>query len=124
RIIKAKRPRAFLLENVKNLRSHDRGRTFEVILRTLRDELGYAVTERVINAKCFVPQHRERIFIVGFRDGQWFNWNGLNFPREADGPKLGSILHSKDEEPEEPFTEKRRNATLVSDKYTLSDHLW
>lgn len=124
RIIKAKRPRAFLLENVKNLRSHDRGRTFEIILRTLRDELGYAVTERVIDAKCVVPQHRERIFIVGFRNGEWFNWNGLNFPKESDGPKLGSILHARDEEPEAPFTEKRRNATFVSDKYTLSDHLW
>lgn len=124
RIIKAKRPRAFLLENVKNLRSHDRGRTFEVILRTLRDELGYSVTERVIDAKSMVPQHRERIFIVGFRDGQWFNWNGLNFPEASDGPKLNSILHSKDEEPEIPFTEKRRNATVVAEKYTLSNHLW
>src|SRR5690625_3838882 len=124
RIIRAKRPRAFLLENVKNLRSHDRGRTFRVILKTLREELGYAVTTRVINAKSFVPQNRERIFIVGFRDGQAFNWNGLNFPDINNGPKLGTILHSKDEEPEAPFTEARGKAIAVSEKYTLSDRLW
>lgn len=124
RIIKAKHPRAFLLENVKNLRSHDRGRTFEVILRTLRDELGYAVSERVIDARVVVPQHRQRIFIVGFRDGQWFNWNGLNLPQGRDGPKLGSILHAKDEDPEAPFTERRGSSTVVAGKYTLSDHLW
>lgn len=68
RIIKHHRPRAFLLENVKNLKSHDGGRTYDVIMRVLREELGYYVTDRVINAQGFVPQHRQRIFIVGFRD--------------------------------------------------------
>ena len=63
-IIEHHRPRAFLLENVKNLVNHDRGRTFEVIYRTLTEELGYHVHWKVINAKSFVPQHRERIFIV------------------------------------------------------------
>jgi DNA (cytosine-5)-methyltransferase 1 len=68
RILDEKRPRAFLLENVKNLRHHDRGRTFDVILRSL-ETLGYHVPEpRIIDARHVVPQHRERIYIVGFRD--------------------------------------------------------
>jgi DNA (cytosine-5)-methyltransferase 1 len=124
RIIKAKRPQAFLLENVKNLRSHDRGRTFEIILRTLRDELGYTVFPLVIDARSMVPQHRERIFIVGFRDGQYFNWKGVDLKDGIEGPKLESILHAKHEEPELPFTERKRKNTTVSEKYTLSDHLW
>lgn len=68
RIIRAKRPQAFFLENVKGLASHDRGRTLEVILNTLREDLGYYVPEpKIMNALNFgVPQHRERIFIVGF----------------------------------------------------------
>jgi DNA (cytosine-5)-methyltransferase 1 len=67
RIIKAKRPKAFLLENVKNLLSHDKGTTFRVILETLESELGYDVHYRVIDGGHFVPQHRERIIIVGFK---------------------------------------------------------
>lgn len=75
RIIKAKRPAAFLLENVKNLKSHDKGKTFRIICETL-EELGYEVADvnapkgadpKVIDAKHFVPQHRERIVLVGFR---------------------------------------------------------
>jgi DNA (cytosine-5)-methyltransferase 1 len=68
RIIDEKRPKAFLLENVKNLQSHDKGRTFDVIQRTLRDELGYQIDCKVIDGAHFVPQHRERILIVGFRN--------------------------------------------------------
>ncbi len=69
RIIEAKRPKAFLLENVKGLTSHDKGRTLATILSVLRDELNYFVPEpKIINAKDFgVPQKRERIFIAGFR---------------------------------------------------------
>lgn len=69
RIIRAKQPKAFFLENVKGLANHDRGRTLSVILKVLREDLGYFVPEpRIINAKYFgVPQNRERIFIVGFR---------------------------------------------------------
>jgi DNA (cytosine-5)-methyltransferase 1 len=69
RLIEAKKPDAFLLENVKGLKSHDRGRTLTTILNTLRDDLGYHVPEpQIINARNFgVPQNRERIFIVGFR---------------------------------------------------------
>lgn len=122
RIIEAKRPKAFLLENVKNLVSHDKGRTFDVILRTLRDELGYTVQAKVIDAKRFVPQHRERIVIVGFREDTGFSFDDLELPEE--GPRLSSILHPEDgsEEAENPFTEGKK--AKVADKYTLTDNLW
>ncbi|WP_027458700.1 DNA (cytosine-5-)-methyltransferase [Dechloromonas agitata] len=122
RIIEAKKPKAFLLENVKNLLSHDKGRTFDVILRTLRDELGYTVQAKVIDAKRFVPQHRERIVIVGFREDTGFSFDDLELPEE--GPRLSSILHPEDgsEEAEAPFTEGKK--AKVADKYTLTDNLW
>ena len=124
RILDHHRPRAFLLENVKNLLSHDRGRTFKVIHRVLEDELGYQVDCRVIDAKGFVPQHRERIFIAGFRDANEFNFDDLTIPDSDIGPRLGTILHPEDgsEESEEHFT--HGPAAKVSSKYTLSDHLW
>lgn len=123
-IIKHHRPRAFLLENVKNLVSHDKGRTFEVIHRTLTVELGYQVHWKVINSKSFVPQQRERIFIVGFREANDFTFDDLVLPDPLNGPKLGTILHPEDgtEEIDAPFT--RGNIGSVSEKYTLTDHLW
>ena len=66
RIIKKKRPKAFLLENVRNLVAHDKGRTFEVIKGTLEDDLGYDVHTQIIDGAKVVPQHRERVYIVGF----------------------------------------------------------
>ena len=89
-----------------------------------KDELGYQIDCRVIDAKGLVPQHRERIFIAGFRERNDFNFDELVVPDPATGPKLGAILHPEDgsEEPEEHFTYGR--AAKVSDKYTLSDHLW
>lgn len=123
-IIKHHRPRAFLLENVKNLVNHDRGRTFEVIHRTLTTELGYQVHWKVINSKSFVPQQRERIFIVGFREANDFTFDDLMLPDPLNGPRLGSILHPEDgtEEIDAPYT--RGNIGSVSEKYTLTDHLW
>lgn len=123
-IIAHHRPKAFLLENVRNLLSHDKGRTFEVIRRTLVDELGYQVHWKVINAKSLVPQHRERIFIVGFREVNTFSFDDLDLPDPQNGPKLGTILHPEDgtEEIDPPFT--RGNIGSVSDKYTLTDKLW
>lgn len=97
------RPAAFVLENVKNLRSHDKGRTFTTIYDILTKDLGYTVYCKVIDAQSVVPQHRERIFIVGFREPRFFEWP--EFPKE--GPKLGDILESR-----------------VDDKYTLTAHLW
>lgn len=124
RIIKEKRPRAFLLENVKNLRSHDRGRTFEVIMGTLRDELGYDVYVRVIDAKHLVPQHRERIFIVGFREPAAWDWEVLQLP-EKGSRTMSSVLHSRDrDEPEHDAPKGYTNGRGVNPKYILSDKLW
>ena len=124
RIIAHHRPKAFLLENVKNLLSHDRGRTFGVIRGALKEELGYHIHVRVIDAKSFVPQHRERIFIVGFREKNGFSFDDLVLPGVASGPRLGSILHpedgSEDEDARFTFGPKGK----VVEKYTLSDHLW
>lgn len=122
RIIRAKQPRVFLLENVKNLRSHDKGNTFRVIRKKLKEDLGYQISVRVIDAQHWLPQHRERIFILGFREPVLFGLDSLALPSE--GPKLGSILHRSDEEPEEPYTTHANGKTMVAPKYTLSDHLW
>lgn len=122
RIIAAKQPKAFLLENVKNLLSHDKGNTFKVILQTLRDELGYDVHYKIIDGQHFVPQHRERIIIVGFRRKTGFSWNDLQLP--AKRPRLSSILHPQDgsEAPEEPYTTGPK--ATVNSKYTLTPKLW
>ena len=124
RIIQHHRPRAFLLENVKNLVNHDRGRTFRVIRDVLASELGYHISARVIDAKGFVPQHRERIFIAGFRDLTDFSLENLNLPDPLNGPLLRTILHPEDgsEIAETPYTLGKD--ARVSSKYTLSDHLW
>lgn len=108
RILKVKRPRAFMLENVKNLCSHDRGRTFKIIQESLA-ELNYKVFFQVLDGKAYVPQHRERIVIVGF-DMERFDENiNFEFTLESSGrqPVMRDILESD-----------------VSSKYTLSDKLW
>lgn len=122
RIIAAKRPAAFLLENVKNLLSHDKGNTFKVILETLQDELGYEVHFKVIDGKHFVPQHRERIMIVGFRKPTAFAWNQVELP--AVSARLGDILHPQNgsETAEPPYTDGSKAA--INAKYTLSEKLW
>ncbi|MEC5407039.1 DNA (cytosine-5-)-methyltransferase [Paraburkholderia sp. MPAMCS5] len=126
RIIDAQRPVAFLLENVKNLVSHDRGNTFKTILDVLRDELQYDVHYKVIDGQHFTPQHRERIVIVGFREPTGFSFDDLRLP--AKGPRLASILHRTDgTEPMLPhdgerfFDHVRRK---VQPKYTLTPNLW
>ena len=97
------KPAAFVLENVKNLKTHDKHRTFDIIYRTLTESLGYTVYHQIIDARSVVPQHRERIFIVGFKQPRAFV-----FPKYPEqGPKLSSILEKN-----------------VPEKYTLSDHLW
>jgi DNA (cytosine-5)-methyltransferase 1 len=123
RIIEHHRPKAILLENVKNLASHDKGKTFQVICDTLR-ELGYFFDAKIIDAIHWVPQHRERIFIVGFREDCDFSFDRFEYPSETEQQLLQSILHPEDgSEPEEaPYTIGPTGK--VSDKYTLSDHLW
>lgn len=103
RLLDHHRPAAFVLENVKNLASHDKGNTFKVIYNTLTEELGYTVHHKIIDAKPWLPQHRERIFLVGFREPVPFE-----FPvAPKTGPRLSSILE------EHPPA-----------KYTLTDKLW
>jgi DNA (cytosine-5)-methyltransferase 1 len=102
-ILEYHKPAAFVLENVKHLKNHDKGRTFQIIYNTLTEALGYTVFHKVIDAQSVVPQHRERIFLVGFRERRHFEFP--EFPKE--GPKLGTILN--EETPE---------------KYTLTNHLW
>lgn len=127
RIIEAKRPRAFLLENVKNLVSHDKGRTFDVIRRTLTHDLGYHIHYRVIDGAHFTPQHRERILIVGFREPVAFDFDALPLPPK-NAHKLGEILHRTDgSEPKLPWDDNRffdHTHSKVQSKYTLTDNLW
>lgn len=122
RIIEAKRPKAFLLENVKNLLSHDKGNTFKVIRRVLEEELGYKIHCKVIDGKSWVPQHRERILIVGFREPTDFTWDDLQIPEQ--GPAIQSILHPEDgsEDAETPYT--TAPLARVNPKYTLTPKLW
>jgi len=107
RIIKEKRPKAFLLENVKNLKSHDQGNTYKVIENTLK-KLGYVVFSKILDARYYVPQHRERIFIVGFDKEHFSESIMFDYPEHDENePILNSILEKN-----------------VDDKYTLTDKLW
>lgn len=108
RILKDKRPKAFLLENVKNLTLHDRGNTFKTITDTLKS-LDYEVYYHLFKAKDFgVPQNRERIYIVGFDKKQVPNYQSFVFPTPPKTEtKIKNILDN-----------------TVDDKYTLSDKLW
>ena len=106
RILEHHRPPAFLLENVKNLERHDGGRTFSVIMRVLTGELGYTVHTRTIDSSPWVPQKRNRIFIVGFNKETTFDFDKLPIPRGSP-PTLQDALDID-----------------VDPKYTLSEHLW
>ena len=108
RVLKDKRPKAFLLENVKNLITHDKGHTFEVIRKTLED-LGYAFYYRVLKASDFgVPQHRERVYMVGFDKAQVPCFADFRYPSPTgEATRLGDILDKE-----------------VDERYTLSDRLW
>lgn len=125
RVIAAKRPKAFLLENVKNLRSHDGGNTFRVIIDVLEKELGYKVQWRIVDGKHFVPQHRERILIAGFREDTGFNFRNLELPEISSGPKLSSILHSEDgTEVDVDGGRYLDESGKVRPKYILTPKLW
>jgi DNA (cytosine-5)-methyltransferase 1 len=125
RILEEKRPAAFVLENVKNLLNHDKGRTFAVIRQVLSEKLKYDIDFKVVNAKSWVPQHRERIFIVGIRRDLdvKFSFDDFVVPDPGEGPKLRSILHPENgsEKAESPFT---LGEGMVAAKYTLTEHLW
>ena len=108
RILKAKRPKAFFLENVKNLKSHDKGRTFKIIMESL-NELKYDVYTAILDGQSYVPQHRERILIVGFDKERYGESLPFSFDINPKNPKplMKDILEKS-----------------ADDKYTLSDKLW
>lgn len=119
RIIKAKQPKAFVLENVKNLKSHDKGKTFKIIMRTL-DELGYYIADadfdggkdpKIIDGKNWLPQHRERIVLVGFRKDlnihQGFTLSDVDKFYSEGQPRLSDILEDE-----------------VDERYILTPNLW
>ena len=107
RIINEKRPKAFLLENVKNLMSHDKGRTFQVVIETL-EKLEYKIYTKVLDGQYYVPQHRERTIIVGMDKNIYGEKELFSFPEPPKKKqKIRDILYDN-----------------VSDKYTLTDHLW
>ena len=108
-IIDHHRPAAFLLENVKNLKRHDKQRTFNTIMKVLREELKYEVQYKIISSQSWVPQKRERIFIAGFREPVPFSFKKLTVPDAESGPRLESILEPDDNVPE---------------KYVLTEGLW
>ena len=123
RILEARKPAAFVLENVRNLVSHDRGNTFRTIRAVLEDKLDYQIDCSIVDASHWLPQHRERIFIVGFREDTGFTFNDLVIPSPPQ-PTMKSILHPEDgsEEADDRYTTGAKGA--VDKKYVLSQHLW
>ena len=123
RILQARTPPAFVLENVRNLISHDQGRTFETIMRTLEEELGYHVQYRIVDAAKWLPQHRERIFIVGFREQTQFSFADMPLPVPPH-PTMKDILHAEDgsEQGDGRYTVGPK--ARVADRYVLTKHLW
>lgn len=107
RIIKEKRPKAFMLENVKNLKSHDHGHTWEVIESSLK-ELDYSVSSQILDGQDFVPQHRERILIIGFDKRRY---GDVDFKFDYGIPEVKPALKSILEPTPDP-------------KYTLTPKLW
>ena len=106
-IISRHRPKAFYLENVKNLTSHDKGNTFRVIRETL-EELNYSLYYRVMDGQTYVPQHRERIMIVGFNKELFHGKEKFEFPEQHEATRsVREILDPN-----------------IDPKYTLSDKLW
>lgn len=107
RILNEKRPKAFMLENVKNLKSHDKGKTWEVIKSSL-EELNYSVFHAVLDGQDFVPQHRERIIIVGFDKERYGDVDFQFCYRKPESkPMLKDILSEE-----------------YDSRYILTEHLW
>jgi DNA (cytosine-5)-methyltransferase 1 len=107
-IIEKHRPKAFFLENVKNLVSHDKGNTFKIIRETLLD-LGYSFHSKILDGQNFVPQHRQRTFMIGFDKNIYKNKEDFEFPLMPEKRiyELDEIIEDK-----------------VDKRYTLSEHLW
>ena len=104
RIVKAKRPRVLLLENVSNFLNHDGGKTFRVLKDVVEQELGYTLYHSILNSETLVPQSRRRIFMVAFRD----NITNFEFP-DLSG---------------DPIPLREALEPVVDDRYTISDKSW
>ena len=124
RIFRHHNPKVFLMENVKNLLSYDKGNTMRVILHAL-DELGYEVDYKVIDARSWVPQHRQRVFLAGFRRDKptTFSLNDVIIP-DGPNPVHASILNLENgsEKPEHPYTVDSDGR--VHERYALTEGLW
>ena len=122
-ILRHHRPKAFILENVKNLMGHDKGRTFRIISQKLSEELNYEFHFKVIDAAHFLPQHRERIIMVGFSRSTSFSFDDIKLPT-PNRVLMKSILHPENgtETEEPPYTSGVEGK--VNEKYVLSDKLW
>lgn len=107
RILEAKKPKTFVLENVKNLVSHDKGNTFRVVKGAL-EESGYSIHYQVLDGKYYVPQHRERIIVVGFNKDVFGEEEQFKFPDNPNADQRIKDILEKD----------------IPDKYTLTDKLW
>ncbi|NBB81210.1 MAG: DNA (cytosine-5-)-methyltransferase [Verrucomicrobia bacterium] len=127
RVIESKRPEVVILENVKNLRSHDKGHTYQTIMGTLQKDLGYVVDDHIFDGQHWVPQHRERIVIAAFKNPVLFSFRNLPLPQKGQ-TKMGDILHRTDgTEPYIPHDGDRYfdfRTGSVQERYTLSDKLW
>lgn len=124
RLLRECTPRLFLLENVRNLISHDRGRTFGTMRRILTEDLGYTVSWRLVSSAAWVPQKRERVFILGVLTDSTVTLDDLEVPDPGAGPTLETVLHPEDgtESSEAPYTTGLFGE--VSARYTLSNRLW
>ena len=121
RIIEHKRPQLVILENVKNLLSHDNGRTFQIIRQTLEDDLGYSLSYKVFDAQNLVPQHRERVIMVAKKNGKPFDFDSIQI--RNTNTTLSKILHPQDGSERSSIYIEGELGKVLS-KYTLSDKLW
>jgi len=112
RILRVKRPPAFFLENVKNLLSHDKKRTFKVIRKSLEDDLGYTINYDIVDGKNWVPQHRERLYIVGYD------------PNQIDISKEKIVIPKTPENGYRPVGLNDIIKQNVLEKYTLGPGTW
>lgn len=115
-VLRTHRPKAFFLENVKGLLSHDKGKTIQTILKVLREDLDYYVPDpQVVNAKDFgVPQHRERVYIVGFRKDQ--DVKEFTYPLPIDNTKTFSDVKEEDVVSAKYYLSTQYISTLIAHK--------
>jgi DNA-cytosine methyltransferase len=120
-ILRRKRPKAFFLENVKGLLIHDKGKTIKTILKVLREDLNYYVPDpQIVNAMNFgVPQHRERVYIVGFRKDQ--DVNEFTYPTPTDNTKRFIDIREDNEVSVKYYLSTQYQKTLIAHRKRHED---